>query len=508
MGHHTSRLRPKSEACPRPTLRGLAKLSPLAILGLCGLGCTSPLLPAPDYVQAQRLRDNPVAGSQGLGDPYFPELGNGGYQVEHYDLALDVDMETDQLDGTAKILAEVTTASPLASFSLDFSGLIVQEVLIGEVAAKFTREANELLIEPATPLEAGSQFLVTIRYTGRPLGMEAEGIPIDRIGWVRFDSGVLTLSEPNGSESWYPVNDHPLDKATYDFRITVDDPWVVAANGLLIDKSTKNGRSHFHFRASDPMASYLTTVNIGKFEIVKEEGPGGLPLTHYYPVGVSEATKAKFDVTVEQIEFFSKHFGPYPFECFGAVVSDEYLGGALETQTLPVYGRRGRRDSTIAHELAHQWFGNSVSPASWKDIWLNESFAEYAAWMWVRDHHGEEAFERNIKRAYIFCAREGTDPVDDPGRLGLFGIEVYMRGPLALHVLRLHLGDEMFLRILNAWLERFRNSSASTADFIQLAEEISNESLAGWRKAWLQDRMLKAIPELGLEPRVEKTGDK
>ena len=203
-----------------------------------------------------------------------------------------------------------------------------------------------------------------------------------------IDRGVYVLSQCTGASGWFPCNDHPLDKATFSYEITVDKPWVVAANGLLVEELDLGSARTYVWRASDPMATYLATVNIAEFDVILEEGPHGMPLRTYHPTDVTEEELAAFERTPEMLEYFEGLFGPYPFECYGAVISYESIGGALETQTLPVYSR-GMSEDVVAHELAHQWFGNHVSPATWQDIWLNEGFATYAEDLWLEFGRGE-----------------------------------------------------------------------------------------------------------------------
>jgi aminopeptidase N len=353
----------------------------------------------------------------------------------------------------------------------------------------------------------GAPFTVTITYGGVPQTIRPPAIPI-RMGWNAGDGGVYVAGEPVGAASWYPVNEHPLDKATYTVRVTVPAPLVVASNGLLQETiENEDGMLTYVWENSHPTASYLVGLNIGDFVIVEQEGPGGLPIRHYFPPDIAEDAAYDFGRTPEMIAFFSDLFGPYPFEAYGAAVTNEELGFALEIQTLSLFGRRhvdGERSSevTIAHEAAHQWFGNSVSLADWSDIWLNEGFASYGHYLWLGHTEGDAVFEAALRRAYDGLAeqQESWPPPGSPSPDDLFSQSVYVRGAMTLHALRQRVGDEAFFTILRTYYDTYKYANAATEDFIRIAEEVSGEDLTAFFDAWLYQQALPPIPELGWSP--------
>ena len=426
-------------------------------------------------------------GAPGLGDPYYPDAGNGGYDALHYDLAMDVNLGSGEVDAELSMRARATHA--LSRFHLDLVGLEVEAVRVDGEEAAFERTDGELVITPPAPLAEGAEFTAEVHYRGVPRAVPDPGVPFvpGGVGWMRLtDGSVIVMSEPSGARGWVPCNDHPLDKATWSFAITVDEPWVVAANGRLVGREpTRRGRVTSRFEARDPMASYLATVCIGLFDVVESEGPGGLPLTHYFYKAEDEERRARsrraFERTADQIAFFSERFGPYPFESYGGVLVRQPLGGALETQTLPVY-TGGADEDTVAHELAHQWFGNSVSPEGWDDLWLNEGFATYASWLWREHADGREAYDRMVRGAYQ--AVRGLGPPADTGPV-IFQPSVYVRGAWTLHALRVELGDELFFEAVRAWAERHHDGNASTEDFVALCEEVSKRELDAFFDGWL-----------------------
>jgi len=437
-------------------------------------------------------------GSAGYNDPYFPRLGNGGYDVEHYKVVLSVDPVANTLRGSTTITA--IAEQPLARFNLDLFGLEVSSIKVDGENARFVREDHELVITPLVPLESGAKFEVQINYAGTPQVVPLVGLPVEGIGWMHEEELVITMSEPHGAMNWYPCNNHQRDKATHEFDITVPTEFTVAANGILKSIQTLETTRRFHFVASDPMATYLATVNVGIFEVEEQVGPNELPLTYYFPPATEEEIREGFRRTPEMITTLEEWFGPYPFECYGGVVAGAGPPAALETQTLPVYGGSTPGIGVQIHELAHQWFGNSVSFHTWSDLWLAESFASYAEWLWSAEHGEEGSLEERVRRYYGFLSGAEYELMGDPTPDHLFGLGVYVRGPVALHALRLEIGDEAFFSTLKTWTSTFRGKTASAEDFIALVEERSGQDLRSFFEGWLYESELPEIPELGLSP--------
>jgi aminopeptidase N len=439
--------------------------------------------------------EGPSPGASDAGDPYFPGAGNGGYDVAHYDLRLDVDMESGSVEASAIIRARAT--QPLSAFNLDLVGLEVASVQVDEAPVAFERDGRELVVTPAQPLAKGAEFAVRVDYSGVPgpaPDRSVSGMGYQGTGWYRLDSGIYVVSECVGAAGWFPCNDHPTDKAIFDFRVRVAKPYVVAANGLLVEEIDEGDATVFVWKASDPMATYLATIDIAKFALKLEEGPGGLPLRLYHPLDAKPEELEPFARTAEMIEHFTKLFGPYPFEAYGAVLSYEAIGGALETQTIPVYSR-GVGEGTVAHELAHQWFGNCVSPAGWKHMWLNEGFAVYAEWLWREHKDGAKAMRRSVNRAHFHARQAEIGGPLDPGVTRLFGRRTYVRGALTLHALRAEVGDETFFEILRSWVREHFNDSATTEDFVALCSKVAGRDLASELDPWIRDEKVPNLPD-------------
>lgn len=447
------------------------------------------------------------AGDTNLSDSFYPAFGNGGYDVQHYTLDLTVQtVTTGELTGQATL--DATTTQALRRFSLDFIGFTIDTLTVNGAPATFERAGQELLITPAQPLAAGEDFSVVIAYHGAPeevASIATEG----QVGWAVYAGGSYVLSEPDGAATYYPVNDHPLDKATYTFRVTVPKPFEVAANGRLAATLDQGETTTFVWEATDPMASYLTTVNIGQFDLETDQSPQGRPIRNYYATGLAAAVHQPFARQGEMLDFFSEIFGPYPFEVYGVIVLDTEVGTAMESQTLSIFGidqvdldDLEGTEAVAAHELAHQWFGNSLSVADWSAIWLNESFASYAEGLWIEHTAGREALDEWIIDNYEYVDEAGPDlvPPGEPEADDLFNEGIYVRGALTLHALRLEVGDERFFEIVRTYVERFAGGNVVTADFIGVAEEVSDQDLTAFFAGWLHDETMPPIPQLDLEP--------
>jgi aminopeptidase N len=438
-------------------------------------------------------------GATGVGDPYYPELGNGGYDVESYDLALDVDPTgAGRIDGVATI--EATATESLTSFTLDLSGLEVAGVTVDGAEAAVSRDGLELRVEPASPIAAGARFSTVVRYGGTPRVVDSGVEVLPDVGWFDLpgDAGSYVLSEPSGAATWYPVNDHPSDKATYTFRIAVPEGMEAAANGVLSGSSTAGGRTTFTWEMAEPMASYLAIVVVGQLTF-QDAGTAadGTVIRNVFADAVVGQVGDTFARQGAMVDFFATQFGPYPFDAYGAVVVDRMLFVALETQTLSLFGTDilGGGELVVAHELAHQWFGNAVTLSTWQDIWLNEGFATYAQWLWF-EHRGIAPVDELAAEAHAGLAGSGLGdlPPGDPGVDGLFSPSVYDRGALTLHALRATIGDDAFFATLRRWVADLSGGAASTADFQAIAEAESGADLDALFQEWLYASALPALP--------------
>lgn len=427
-----------------------------------------------------------TTGAAGAGDPYFPLAGNGGYDVRHYDLTLRYDTRDRHLDGRATLTARATQR--LTRFDLDLTGLNVTGVTVDHARAGYRRDGQELVVTPRHALRAGQSFRVTVTYQGTPKPVtDPDGSPD---GWIPTDDGAFVAGEPQGAMTWFPANNHPTDKASYDFTLTVPEGRTAVANGVLLGTRTEHGTTTFRWHQAEPMAAYLATATIGAFRVRQYTTRDGIRV--YDAVDPREAAAA--EPVLQQLPavltWESGLFGPYPFRAAGSIVDHAPdVGYALETQTRPVYDSAPDVD-TLVHESAHQWFGDSVSLTTWKDIWLNEGFASYMEHRWTEDHGGATTSAWLHDEYDAWRSTSGFWQVDltDPGpniNTQLFDQAVYERGAMALAALRNRIGRHTFDRLLRHWAADHRYGSATVGMFEHAAAKAAGHPLDRFFHAWL-----------------------
>jgi len=446
---------------------------------MAALGAGALMLALVPSAQARHTQFAP--GAAGLGDTYFPKAGNGGYDVQHYDIRLNYTAKTKSIDATAEILA--TATQDLSRFDLDFSGPKIKGLTVNGKEAAYKRSGQELVVTPPAGLPKGAPFTVIVRYAGKPKPKDDPSLGTE--GWAPTKDGIAVVSEPDGTPTWLPSNDHPSDKATYTMRVTVPQGLTALANGRRVDTRTRDGRTTSCWDMRQPMSTYLAMLTIGKYQVTSDTTPGGIP--NMTAVSSNHKKQAKFlhSATAKAVDWESKVFGPYPYDSTGGIRVNAELGYSLENQSRPVYAYSPDRP-TIVHELAHQWFGDSVGLARWQDIWLNEGFATYAEWLYAEQHGGKttaQHLKSDLKapaESPIWSPAPGA-----PGRTDLFAQSVYERGGMALEALRQRIGDQAFFQLLKQWPTQHKYGSARTSDFIKMAEQISGKNLDTLFNTWL-----------------------
>ena len=440
-----------------------------------------------------------VAGAPGAGDPFFPLAGNGGYDVSHYSLRLDFFPVANQLSGRATIIARAT--QNLERFNLDLRDFYaVSRLTVNFAPATFTHQGQELAITPLRGLRRGTWFVVVVEYAGQPQPVVDPDGGVE--GWVATDDGAYVVNEPQGSPGWYPVNDTPKDKATFDFTVSVPAGSTAMANGVLLSRFQRGGRSTWRWAERTPMAPYLATATNGPFETRFDRLPSGL--LRYDAVdpdtreNIASAPNpalawARLSAVPEILSFLSDLYGPYPYDSIGGVMDwAPHVGYSLEAQSRANYWSIVPQ-STVVHEIAHQWFGDAVTLAVWPDIWLHEGFATWSEWIYAERHDGATAQQRFDE---LYAIPEDSDVGQDlwfpapaalPGPEFLFHPPVYERGAMTLQALRERVGDATFFEILRAWVRENRNRNVTTADFIALAERESGLDLDAFFHVWLYE---------------------
>lgn len=420
-----------------------------------------------------------LAGADGLGDPYFPQDGNGGYDVDHYEVTLGYDPAGHQLTGSTRIDAHAT--QPLTSFDLDFTGPPVQAVRVNGLPAGFEwREPHELVVHTPLPLLPGLPFTVTVDYAGVARDTEGEG-------WTYAPSGgAFAAGQPHSAATWYPLNDSPRDKATFTLHATVPAEWEVMSGGVRVRDEVRDGSRTVSWQQRQPVIGYLTTVAIDRFEYLEQRRANGTPLLSGFAPGAEQLREYEQRLP-EILDFTESLYGPYPFDAAGGIYLSAELPFSLETQTRPIYAAWADLN-TVVHEVAHQWWGNSVSVHSWSDICINECLASYTAdYLWPERMEGVDvdAEYRETIRKTLEKPKFWEVPLEDPGREKMF-TSVYYRGPLFLHALREQLGDTVFFGALREFVTSRAYGHASMPEFRAFIQSKSSADLTGFFDAWLR----------------------
>ena len=432
-------------------------------------------------------------GAVGIGDDYYPEAGNGGYQVEDYHLGISYVPETNQLRGTADIALTVTASEALQRFNFDLqSPMKVSAVSIGGTPARFRQQDAELEITPAVPLGAGAGTKVRVVYAGKPTAVNGGTSGLGDGGWYRTRSGgALAVGEPLSASSWFPVNEHPADPASYTLTVTVPSKWKVMGPGVPQKNDlpkAPSGSSVFRWYQQQPVASYLVPLFIDTFTAVTDTS-GPIPI--YSAIAAGDATDTRLDAgTGRYLQVLQKYFGDYPFDSAGGIYTDESIPFALETASRPVYAD-WVDEETVIHELAHQWYGDHVLVQRWQDICLNECFASYAPWLYYEDTTDADLDARWKEQMASSGDEVWGIPLIDMGP-GQEFTTVYTRGPLAVHALRAEMGETAFLSLLKRWPTEHAGN-ATFGELQEFAEELSGKDLEQFFQVWF--RATTAPPE-------------
>jgi aminopeptidase N len=383
----------------------------------------------------------------------------------------------------------------LSQFNLDLAGLDVAGVQVDGEDAPFTRSGGELVIDPAANLIIGDTFTTVIQVSGVPTATPETG------GWGRdSNGGVLAMGEPQGPSFWFPVNDHPSDKAMYTITVTAPSELTVVSNGTMTDKVVDGTTTTWTYADTHPRTSYLTMLAIGDYKVVDGgTSSSGVPIRNVFPTDRVDELTVTFAQQPQMIDAYEEWFGPYPFDVYGALVADGVeVSLQFEAQTLSVFSSHVLDDvaaggnHAIQFILAHQWFGDSVSLEQWKDIWLNESISSYAVDLWAESQQPDLDLTTLLRDDLAGTSAEQAalfnQPITDVGNElpgGFWISSLFHRGPLMLHALRLEIGDDDFRTLLHKWVADHRDANANTEDFISLAEKVSGKDLADLFDRWL-----------------------
>ena len=430
---------------------------------------------------------------------FYEPAPDRGYDVAHYDIDVRYRPKEGRIRGITRINADVTR--PLRRQTLDLHGLTVDEVTVDGTEAPFHRTGDHLVVTLPRRSPAGTPLSTVVRYHGipRPLPDPTEPGAGGTLGWQRIRNGdVYVVSEPIGARTWFPGNDRPDDKATFTTVVEAPDRFSVAANGVRTGPSGRGTGQAWMWSMDRPMAPYLATVVIAPMREQRTTSPAGVPIRNFFPSGTYADGVRDFARMGEMVDYFSEIISPYPFAEYGVATVPADLGYALENQTMAVFGRDmlGTDEEgqlVVAHELAHQWFGDSVGIGDWSDIWLNEGLANYFQYLWLA--HADPAYDLDAAMAELRAEQDpDLGPILDPGAAGTFGESVYERGALAVHALRRTIGDADFFALMRRWTTEHAYGVATTAQFVAMAETVSGQDLTDFFAAWLEAPKIPPLP--------------
>jgi aminopeptidase N len=428
-------------------------------------------------------------------DPYLPGHGDRAWSATHYALELDYDLAGNQLRGQAAI--DAVAEEELTRLVLDLAGLEVAKVSVdGKPPAKYAARGNRLVVTLKAPVPAGTGLRLVVKYAGtpQPLVEKHHG----DAGWEELEDGVIVAGQPHGAPTWFPCNDRPDDKASYSITVTAAADYTVVANGELADKKRGSSAVTWRYEQVQPMATYLATVQIGRYEL-RPYADAPVPMAAAVPADAGPGFEAAFGRQPEMMDAFVSWFGPYPFAGYTSVITADDLEIPLESQALSTFGRNFCRDDweairLVAHELAHQWFGNAVTLARWQDIWLHEGFACYSEWLWSEASGGESADHLAEHHHEKLAGLDQDLVLADPGPELMFDDRVYKRGALTLHALRRTVGDDTFFALLRGWVAEHSGGSVTTPAFRSFAAEHTGADLDELFDAWLTEPELPDLP--------------
>jgi aminopeptidase N len=483
----------------RPVGRGWHRAA-IALAVMAALGATAPAI-------ADTAHSRP--GSAGLGDPLFPLLGNGGYNVEHYDLSFNYDPASRVLRATTVIESRAT--QPLSRFDLDFAGNAVQKVVVEGRPAGFTRTGEELVVTPHHALRQNRLFHTIVTYTGTPTPYQGAD-PGGTKGFFPTADGFFVAPQPQAAHSVFPANDYPSDKATMTFHLTVPTGMTAVANGVLTSTERHDGNVTWNWQEREPIATELVTMAVGHYTISRHAGPHGVALRDVVPTADANlaALHATLSQTASQMAWLERRLGPYPFGTYGLLAVDANIGFAEEDQTLTVFRADWLAHGIpgfpawevtygMAHELTHQWFGDSVTPRHWSDAWLNEGPAVFYGTLYTAEHGGP-SLASQVRDAYAGDQQlrdQYGPPAAPKSAATLYSDSIYSGGSLTLYALRGEVGPRTFDKIMRTWVTTHRGGSASTADFIRTASQISGSDLTGFLRGWLYGATTPPMPTTG-----------
>ena len=410
-----------------------------------------------------------------------------GFDVLRYDITIFIDEQSHYIEGT--VVANVLAEENLSMIQYELKNLEVTNVLVNGENADYDY-SNGMITIFLNDIMAGEEFFTSVSYSGYPTLSN----DIYHLGMIFGNNYVFTLSDPSGCRWWWPAYDHPWDKAEVDFHVTMRDDWLVACNGIrtsIIDNG--DGTKTHNWEGENPMATFLPCITAANFQEINQNY-NDIPIQNFVTGTYYNAASEDFSNLPFMMQVFSEKYGDYPFEKYGNAVVPMVTFGAMEHQTMTtlgvsyIDGNHGG-ETTIAHELSHQWFGNCLTPLTWKDVWLSEGFATYSEAVYTEAWHGFEAMvnyvRNNIQNYYKNWAGSNAYVVYNPSYNNYFTPATYEKPASVLHMLRLLVGDSTFFQILRTYFQAYHNQNVVTDEFREICEQVSGLDLEQFFRQWI-----------------------
>lgn len=457
----------------------------------------------------------PAEPKPSTSDRLYPNLGNKGYTVDSYDLSMAYRPENPKAPVEATAVIKAKASERLSSFTLDAAHLDVTSVTVdGKAAASEADTAKEKLsVTPEAPVAKGHEMEVKIAYTVNPQGGGR--------GWIKTGTktGFAVAAQPDAAHTVFPCNDIPSDKADFTFHLTVPSGTgdIAVASGVKTGEESKDGRTTYAYRSEHPVATELVQMAVGKYKVIDRPAVDGVPVRDVVPADAGDRFSYALGLTADQLKWVSSpnRLGAYPLESYGILAADttaskpfDFTG--LETQTLTVYNPAYLADKTdeklmaphMVHELAHAWFGVSTTPKTWSDNWLSEGHANYYGLTYRYEKgwpsgNGATTMEGAMKIVYQAgnSYRSQFGPVARPkNEAAVYSNQAYLGGPLVLYALQQKVGQEKFHAIETTFLQEYKDKSASTEDYIQVAQKVAGGDVGEFLKDWLYGTTTPAMP--------------
>ncbi len=483
------------------------------------LGLPSPAVAGPAAPGVPLFAPVPVAATYGappipydppahLSAPHGPrawvvtggERANPDFDMHHIALELTIDPEQQSLDGTATLTVDCVAST--GSLDLDLAGLPCTDVRVDGDQASYTQD--DWQVHVAGSWVAGERYEVALDYGGVP-GTTGWG------GLLFVGDVAYTVTEPNGSRYWFPCFDDPSEKSTLTIAVTAPADLTVASNGLLVEETAVDAEhKRTVWQHDHPIAPYLVSLALADYAVLEDEWQG-MPLQYFVYPELEQDAAVDMSVHPDLLTLYSTRYGPYPFqdEKYGVALAP--MGGAMEHQTCTtacdgcVDGSYGYT-LLYAHELAHQWWGDHVTCATWDDIWLNEGFATFSEAVVVEEFQGWEGYlfyiDQMTQTYFSWLEYEGLFPLSEPDYM--WGGTVYQKGGVVLHMLRMEMGDDDFFEGLLDYRDQYGSSSATTDDFQQVMAAHTAADLQLFFDQWVHRA---GHPVLGIDSRVTELAD-